>query len=167
MVYVLGAENFEDVTRPSTFNGKGVNGIDLSGVPPTNFSFWNRYDFKEGRLKGFAVGGGINWESTVVTSVPIGNISYSTRDIGSNLTPNLYPTPDRPSRYEAEAFVSYRLKDFMGADWSLQLNVRNLLDDTLDWVETEYTNTLGGIERRRIEIIYPGRSYRVSLTAKF
>ena len=166
-VYVLGAENFEDVTRPSTFNGKGVNGIDLSGVPPTNFSIWNRYDFKEGPLKGFALGGGLNWESSVATSIPIGNTNYSTAFGVDSLVPNLYPTPDRPSRYEAEAFVSYKLKDFIGANWSIQLNVRNLLDETLDFVATEYTNAQGGTEHRRIEIIYPGRSYRVSLTAMF
>lgn len=166
-VYVLGPENFEDVTRPSTFNGNGVNGIDLSGVPTTNWSLWNRYDFREGVLENFSIGGGVNWESSVATSVRIGNTNYASAAGGSNIAPNNFPTPDRPDRFEFEAFASYKIKDFFGADWSVQVNIRNLLDDNRDIVYADYPNTYGGTERRRLEVYYPGRHFRVSVRAKF
>ncbi|KAF0095891.1 MAG: TonB-dependent receptor plug [Puniceicoccaceae bacterium 5H] len=166
-VYVLGPENFEDPTRPSTFNGKGVDGIDLSGVPATNLTLWNRYNFREGPLEGLATGLGVRWESSVPTSVEIGSTSYSTGSGSNHLSFVNYPTPDRPARYTLEAFASYDLRDFFDMDWSIQLNVRNLLNDDYDYVTAEYENPTGGIERRRYEIAYPGRSFRLSVKAKF
>ena len=140
--------------------------MDLSGVPATNLTLWNRYEFRDGPMEGLGIGGGLNWESSVKTSTPIGRINYVPGQ-GAILLPNLYPTPDRPSRFEFEAFVTYKLRHWLGADWSIQLNVQNLFNDTVDFVTAEYTNPRGGQENRRIEIIYPGRSFRLMLTAKF
>jgi outer membrane receptor for ferric coprogen and ferric-rhodotorulic acid len=156
-VYVLGRENFEDPTRASTFTGGSVRGLDLSGTPSTSLRFWNKYSFREGVLRGFAVGGGVQWNSSVATSTPIG---------GTDLVENRYPTPDLPSHYELEAMLSYSM-EWQDIDWRFQLNVRNLLDDNYDAPVAEYVDYYGTTIYRRAVKIYDPREFRFSVSARF
>lgn len=156
-VYVLGRENFTDPTRASTFTGGSVRGLDLSMTPSTSLRLWNKYSFREGLLKGFAIGGGLQWNSSVATSTPIG---------GTDLVENRYPTPDLPSHYELEAMLSYSA-EFWDIDWRFQMNVRNLLDDNYDAPVAEYVDYYGTTIYRRAVKLYDPREFRFSVSARF
>ena len=156
-VYLLGVENFTDPTKPSTFTGGSVNGLDLSFVPRTSFSLWNKYQFSEGPLEGLEIGGGVQYFSSAPTSLAIG---------GANISDNLYPTPDTPDRFKWDGFVGYRFQAW-GVDWRLAVRIKNILDDTQDTVEAAYTTSDGLIEKRRTQVYYEPRTWRISLTASF
>lgn len=156
-VWILGPENFEDPTRPSTFTGGSVKGLDLSFVPQTSLRLWNKYTIQDGPLDGLAIGGGMQYNSSVPTSVPIG---------GASLSENRFLTPDVPERFVFDAMVSYGF-EALGMDFSLSLNVDNLLNDEWDEVIVEYPGVYGGVEKRRTEVRYEPRFYRLSLTARF
>ncbi len=156
-VVLLGPENFEDPTRASTFNGEGINGLDLSFIPDTSLKLWNKYAFTEGVLKGLELGAGLQYVSSAPTAIPIG---------GQNLARNAYPTPDTPSRIEADAAISYRFT-LWDADWRVSLRIDNLLDDDYDVAYVSYENEFGKIERRRTEVFYAPRRYRLNLAIAF
>ena len=81
----------------------------------------SRYTFSEGRIKGFTVGGGVQFYGPVTfEQVPF--------------------TPMEVAGYSvANAFVRYQRK-FWRANWSFQLNVQNLFDqDNFRW--TRYQST--------------------------
>jgi outer membrane receptor for ferric coprogen and ferric-rhodotorulic acid len=156
-VWILGPENFEDPTRPSTFTGGSVKGLDLSFVPQTSLRMWHKYSVREGALEGLSVGAGVQYNSSVPTSVPIG---------GASLSSNRYLTPDVPERFVYDAMVSYGFEAW-GTDFSLSFNVDNLLDDNWDEVVVEYEGEYGNTIKRRTQIRYEPRFYRFSLTARF
>jgi len=157
-VYLLGVENFEDPTRASTFTGGSVNGIDLSFVPQTSLSLWNKYQFTEGPLDGFELGGGVQYFSGAPTSIAIG---------GTSLGANQFPTPDTPERYKWDAFLGYRFTMFE-MEWRLALRIKNLLNQDDDTAYAEYSTDVPGVtERRRTEVFYEPRTWRLSLTASF
>ena len=155
--YILGVENFEDPTRPSTFTGEGVNGLDLSFVPQTSLNLWNKYRFAEGPLQGLEVGGGVRYQSSTPTDIVIG---------GEHLTENRYLAPDRPERWEVDAMLSYRF-DLFGTTWRASLRISNLLNKQGDILEYVYDNPFGGTETRRTEVYYGSRSFRLSLKTNF
>lgn len=77
------------------------------------------YNFRDGPLKGFTIGGTINYSSA-------STIGYAEDDLGR-------PNPD--VRYEGSSTTDYGLnlsykKKFSKVDWTIQLNIRNLFDDT-------------------------------------
>jgi hypothetical protein len=156
-VYLLGAENFEDPTRPSTYNSASVKGLDLSFVPKFSGKLWNMYRFTDGPLDGLRVGGGVQYIGSAPTSVSIG---------GSRLTENLYRTPDTPERYIFDVSASYRWT-WKDIDWYLSLRIANLLDETEDTVEVSYDTILNTVEKRRTRLYYAPRTWRLSLTARF
>jgi outer membrane receptor protein involved in Fe transport len=156
-VYILGPENFEDPTRPSTYNGASVRGIDLSFVPQTSLRLWNKYTFVEGPLDGLYVGGGVRYNSSVKTSVPIG---------GATLSQNQYPTPDLPERYVFDALVGYRFS-WGATDWSLSFKVDNLFDEVWGESVATYENPYGTEIKRRTRVRYDERFYRFSIDLSF
>ena len=86
---------------------------------------------------------------------------------GSNLAANLYPTPPVEARWDYDAGLVYTFR-WGRTDWRLSLNVYNLLDDQKGYSETSYANVLtGGTERRRTEVYYTPRSYRLSARVSF
>jgi len=156
-VYLLNRENFTDPTRPSTFTGGSVEGLDLSFVPKFSGKLWNMYRFSEGPLEGFRIGGGVQYIGSAPTSVSIG---------GSRLTENLYRTPDTPDRFILDVSASYKWS-WADIDWYLSLRIGNLLDDREETVEVSYDTVLGSVEKRRTRIYYAPRTWRLSLTARF
>ena len=156
-VYALGRENFTDPTRASTFTGGSVKGLDLSFQPKLSMNLLNKYQFKEGRLKGLEVGIGIQYAGPSPTSVPIG---------GSTLDENRYRTPDTPSRYEIDSFLNYRFHQW-GIQWRIGLRVNNLLDDVESLAVASYENEFGGEVLRRTRIFYAPRTWRLTVNASF
>lgn len=81
-------------------------------------SFWTRYNFDQGRLKGFTVGGGWRYQSANISG-----INLVTREIYYGNATSLF-----------DLMLAYRTKGFFGR-WgerigvTYQLNVSNLLDD--------------------------------------
>lgn len=158
-VQVLGEENFSDPTDPTTFNGNGVNGLDLSFVPEWNLSLWNKYRFKEGVLEGLEVAGGVKYFGEAPTSVPIG---------GTNLRENDFPTPPTPERFEFDASLAYRFT-LMGQRCRIALKVNNLLDDRVDEAVVQYADPGGPIDPvyRRTRVYYGPRTYRLQFSMDF
>src|SRR5690606_5902769 len=117
-VYLLGRENFADPTRPSTYNGASVKGIDLSYVPQESAGLITRYTFREGVLEGLMIGGGARYESEVETASRIG---------GARLEENRFLPPNRPERWVFNVFARYGW-EMWNIDWRVQLNVDNIFD---------------------------------------
>jgi hypothetical protein len=158
-VFVLGEENFSDPTDPTTFNGNGVNGLDLSFVPEWNVSLWNKYRFREGPLENLEIAGGVKYFGEAPTSVPIG---------GPTLSENEFPTPPTPERFEFDASLSYRF-NWMDIGWRIALKINNLFDDTVDESVVQYSDPGGIIDPvyRRTRVLYAPRTYRLSISADF
>src|SRR5690606_3395034 len=158
-VYVLGVENFEDPTRPSTFNGNGVNGLDLSFVPQNSFRFWNKYSFREGPLAGIEVGAGVRYNGSAPTSVPIGVNPGA-------LATNVYKPPDTPEHMEADLMLTYK-RDIFDLPWRFSIRVANLFDEDMEEATATYTTPLGETIKRRTQVYYPGRSWRFQASVTF
>lgn len=158
-VYLLGAENFDDPTRPSTYNGASVRGLDLSFVPQDSATVRTRYSFDSGILDGLTIGGGVRYEGEVVTSTEIG---------GDRLRSNLYRAPNRPAVYFVSGFVSYKF-EWADVDWKVQLNVDNILDHDHDVVYKSYNDDspFDIPIVRRTEVYYDPRVWRLALSARF
>lgn len=157
-VWILGKENFADPSDPTTFDGTGVVGSDLSGVPALNLSFWNKYTFTEGPLSGLEIGGGINYQGSAVTSPAIGGRDFSL---------NRFSTPKSAAQYRIDLSLNYNFQLF-DLDWRLGLKVNNLLDRQ-EWVrEAVYYDevTERNVYRRHRAYNAP-RNFRVSLTTSF
>lgn len=156
-VYILGTDAFEDPKDPTTTNGKGVNGLDLSFTPKLSLSLWNKYSFREGAFKGLELAGGLRYSGSAPTSIPIG---------GNSLDINRFPTPDTKERFVFDTTVNYSF-DWLKTRFRLSLGIRNLFDDTYSENIVEYPDGHGGVETRRSRILYDPRSWRLSLTATF
>jgi len=156
-VYLLGVENFTDPTRPSTFTGGEVKGLNLSFTPKYSAKLWNMYRFSDGPLEGLRIGGGIQYIGSAPTSVPIG---------GARLAENLFTTPDTPDRFLLDLSTSYSW-DWKNIEWFINLRISNLLDETSDTVEVSYDGLFDTVEKRRTRIYYSPRTWRLSLTARF
>ena len=155
-------QNFSDPKDPTTFNGEGVNGIDISFVPQDNLALWNKYTFNDGALENLEIFGGVTWAGEAVTSTPLG---------GQQMRANYFRTPPTAERYEAGAGLGYRF-EWRNVRWNLRLNINNLLDDTYDasYVTYNETDPFTGVqftEKRRWERYYPGTSFRLTLRANF
>ena len=155
-------QNFSDPKDPTTFNGEGVNGIDISFVPQDNLALWNKYSFTDGALENLEIFGGVTWAGEAVTSSPLG---------GQQMRANYFRTPPTAERYEVGAGLGYRF-EWRDVRWNLRLNINNLLDDTYDATYITYNETdpFTGeqfTEKRRWERYYPGTTFRFTLMANF
>jgi hypothetical protein len=85
------------------------------------------YQFKEGRLKGFSLGGAARWQSKAATGyvfkleettgVPIPDVSQPFFDDGL---------------FNADLWFSYQRKISKRIGWKIQLNIRNIIRDSAD-----------------------------------
>jgi outer membrane receptor for monomeric catechols len=90
------------------------------------FTGVSTYQFQEGALEGWGVGGAIRWEDEAAT----GYVFSVDPETGAPL-----PDVSRPylddGLFSADAWVSYRTKIWdEKIDWSIQLNVRNLVGES-------------------------------------
>jgi len=86
----------------------------------------NSYDFREGRFKGFGVGGAVRWQSKVA-------IGYLTK---LNSLNNQVPILDKPingkSELNGDIWFSYSRKLSAKIKWKAQLNIRNAIGSQSD-----------------------------------
>ncbi len=81
------------------------------------------YDFTDGRLAGFGVGGALRWQSEIATGYPLEDPDND----GIN-TPDLSRPFFGDPELNGDLWVSYKRKIYDGKiDWKIQLNVRNLI----------------------------------------
>lgn len=81
----------------------------------------NNYSFRDGRLKGFSVGGAIRYQSAVATGYQVEIDEFG------NQVPLINKPFWGPSEFNGDAWVSYSKKINEKIDWKIQLNVRNLI----------------------------------------
>ena len=80
---------------------------------------------REGRLKGFGIGGAVRWQDRVSTGYPVVN------DPVLGLVTDIQHPFWGPSQTTYDGWISYQRKIWRGINWKLQLNVRNLLNRNL------------------------------------
>ena len=143
---------------PANSNTGGIQGANLYLGPEVEASMWNKYTFREGRLKRLSLMGGVRYTGPAATAVSVG---------GANLAENLYPTPDTEARYQFDAGITYTHR-WGDTQWKYSLNGYNLLDDQKSYTEVSYTNVeTGAPENRRTQIYHTPRSYRMSVSVTF
>ena len=158
-VRALGRDAFTDPTRASTgsFGGPFV-GTSLFLRSNDSSRLWTKYNFEDGPLEGFSVGGGVIYQGPAKTALSIG---------GDELRANLFPTPDTEERFRFDLAFMYR-REFEHFDLNLRFNIFNLLDDDEGITYASYQNEVTGeTELRRTERYYAPRSYRFSVGLDF
>ncbi len=159
--YVLGR-----VTRDQLLKGLGF------GERPHKANFTANYTFKDGRMKGFSIGGSGRWQGkNVIDGVfdwddTNGNyaIGYNEVDLeeGIGIKEILYGR----DTFKADLMMRYRFKNSWFGDNTqvdLQLNIKNLLDDT-EVLPVSFINSFEGYNQVRIQ---EPRSYRLTMRLKF
>lgn len=159
-VYILGKEAFDDPTDPTSHNGIGVDGLDLSFVPQWNFSLWNKYRFDEGALEGLEVLGGVRYYGEAPTAVAIGS---------RNATDNRYPTPPTKERTVFDLGLNYSFDLSKTVRVRLALKIDNLFDDRIGENTVTYQDLEdpGRTQTRRSRVVYAPRTWRLSATLSF
>ena len=99
------------------------------GKPTTELREWRlnavtTYEFIEGALKGFTVGGGLRWQDE--SSIGYPNILDET----GNAIPDLSNPFWGPSRLNGDLWLSYARPINDKIDWKIQLNYRNAFGDS-------------------------------------
>ena len=121
---MLGANIFQDTVTPI----RAVRAQD--GTVSNEQREWrvtavNSYEFTEGVLSGFSLGGAVRWQSKAATG-----FEFFVQD-GAPI-PNL----DKPffddGLFNGDIWLSYGKPIFQGVDWKIQLNVRNAFGDNDD-----------------------------------
>lgn len=95
---------------------KDQNGALLNNTYKSQYSFFTRYDFKEGALAGFSIGGGGSKTGGNYFTTP-GSYTFPTGE-----TPHPITLEDI---WNTSLFVTYKY----GKNWTFRLNVTNLTDD--------------------------------------
>jgi outer membrane receptor for ferric coprogen and ferric-rhodotorulic acid len=92
-------------------------------------NFVNSYEFREGRLRGFGMGGALRWQSKIATGYPV-RIEYI------NGLPQQIPLVEQPyfgpAELNGDAWLSYTRRLGPKYRWKVQLNARNLIGSNGD-----------------------------------
>lgn len=162
--YALGLESFADTDYSdgldaSSHSSGGILGVNLLFNPRNTFSFWNKYTFTDGLLDGVSMGGGLIYQGSAQTSIPVG---------GTNMVENRYQTPKMPSRTTLDAYLSY--STYIGRyRTSFRLNINNVLNHRVSESTVSYDapETLAGVQHRRSLVYHQPRTYRLSMDIEF
>lgn len=161
---VLGLDAFSDSDYsdgldPSTHDSGGILGVDLLFNPRQSLSFWNKYTFSEGVLDGLSIGGGVIYNGSAQTSIPIG---------GQNMVANQYQTPKLPSRTTVDTYMGYS-RNFGNYRTTIRLNINNLFNHRVSESHVRYDapETIAGVQHRRSVVYHTPRSYRVTMEVEF
>lgn len=154
----LSPQNWMDVNlTPQVQLAKDLDGQEAPGQRKYRWAFNTGYDFTEGRLKGFGVGGAERWESKSI-------IGYYGKSSGGNAAnPKLIDISDttRPiydsANFYTDLFVNYKTRIHHGdIGLTVQLNVDNVFEDGhLQTVGVNYDGTPYGyriIDSRRFTL---------------
>lgn len=127
------------------YAAKGQEGKPQAEQRKWRFNTIVRYQFSEGRLRGFSVGGALRWEDAYATGYPLIN------------DPRGLILPDVAQPYRAETELSYdltlgyRRRIQQNREWTVQLNVRNLQNLHSDKVTAIRHQPDGSIARVRFD----------------
>ncbi len=157
-VWLVGPENYDDPSDPTSLTGGGIRGLDLSRVPRYSFRLWNKYEFRDNILEGLEVGGGVRYDGPTKTTVSIG---------GHRLEENRFVTPDVPERYVWDAMLAYRSTWGDRVAWRAAFNVYNLANHRTSLATAEYVDDLGDPVHRRTRVFHAPRSYRFTMSFDF
>lgn len=125
------------------------------------FNLITNYQFREGKLKGFSLGGAARWEDEFAGGYPL------LIDANSGL---VRPDVDKPwygkTQISYDATIGYRRKlDFFGGiDWRMQINMRNLQNVRNDGVQITRFQPDGSPARARYK---PPAQYWLTNTFSF
>ncbi|HVU33588.1 MAG TPA: TonB-dependent receptor plug domain-containing protein [Opitutaceae bacterium] len=86
----------------------------------TNYTFP-----REGRLKGWGIGGAVRWQDRVAIGYPVID------DPTLGLVTDIHHPFWGPSQTTYDGWLSYQRKIWRGINWKLQLNIRNVLNRNL------------------------------------
>jgi hypothetical protein len=125
-------DNDADPTFGSRFNGstlipiakaRAADGTVSLEQREWRINFATNYDFTEGTLKGFGIGGSYRYQSEVATG-------YENSVNADGIVLPVLTSPHwGPDSWNGDLWVSYKRPLTDKIDWKLQLNVRNLLGD--------------------------------------
>jgi hypothetical protein len=104
-----------------------------------------RYQFTEGRLKGFSVGGAVRWEDVYATGYPVLN------DPRGLILPDVFNPYLSEQEISYDLTLGYRRRILRDKDWTVQLNVRNLQNWYSDKVTAVRHQPDGSIARVRFD----------------
>ena len=124
---------------------KGQEGRPQMEQRKWRFNAITRYNFTEGRLKEFSIGGAVRWEDRYATGYPLFN---DPRGIILPVIANPYLS-DTETSYDLT--LGYRRRILRDKDWTAQLNVRNLQNWTSDKVSAIRHQPDGTVARVRYD----------------
>ena len=135
---------------------KLLEGTNVPELRKWRFNLITNYDFDSGFMKGFNVGAGVRYESSVGIGYPVLSASGTTVEY------------DLASPYKGDAetnfdfWVGYRRTIWKNLDWSIQLNVRNaFVGNELIPITTQPDGTPAGYRIR------PPQTWQLSNTFRF
>lgn len=162
----LGISNFADPRDPSSYNGSAQVGVTNNDSPEHAATMWTRYDFSEGMFEGLDVAMGVRYKGERLSD---SQLSGTFRNAGDDQgleedATNLFPSV--PEEVKVDLALGYDFTRW-DTDWRIQLNVRNLFDETV-LESSSLDPDLGDGGALRITREYrEGREIRVSLQAEF
>ncbi|GAB5561969.1 MAG: hypothetical protein SynsKO_36160 [Synoicihabitans sp.] len=135
-----------------------LNGVSAPNVRKWRMNLSTSYSFQEGRMKGWRIGGSVRYRDA-------GVIGYSRKTVGTGADQITVLDLSNPYLNDDEIFVdamvAYRGKIFE-RDYRIQLNVRNLLDNS-DLYPTDASTT----GRNLVWAGYEPRTYIMSFDIDF
>lgn len=140
-VPLWGPEGQMGQARVAPFLGQLITNRALLGTPTGELRKWkynliSSYDFTEGVLEGFGIGGGLRYEDSQVIGFPPQYIDPVTGEVlpdGSRPDKALSVDLNRPfmdsDRTTYDLWFKYNMKLSNNVDWRMQLNIFNVGDD--------------------------------------
>ena len=160
--------------RVAPFLGQLITNRALLGTPTGELRKWKynlitNYDFTEGSLQGFGIGGGYRWEDSQVVGFPPVYVDPVTGEpLSDGSRPDKATTVDIDNPFKDstremfDLWFKFHTKLTDKIDWRIQLNIFNVADDkgTVPlWINPDGSfGTLG---------IREGRSWQLSNTFEF
>ncbi|MCZ2155706.1 MAG: hypothetical protein LC114_17710, partial [Bryobacterales bacterium] len=151
-------ERWENNVLSPLRNQRGFEGVVSAEQRKWRWNVTTRYDFRTGPLSGVKVGASARWQDKVAIGYPY--IYNATGDIVSDIAHPYFG----PTEFNLDVFASYQRRIFKRYQWSIQLNVRNLIGGDPDQLIPISANPLGEIQAARLP---PERQVILTNTFKF
>ena len=124
---------------------KGQEGRAQAEQRKWRLNFVGRYQFSEGRLKGFSIGGSARWQDRFAAGYPLIN------DLRGIIIPDVNHPYYGKAEWSFDLMLGYRRRILGDRDWSSQINVRNLQNLYSDTVSTVRFQPDGTFARVRFD----------------
>lgn len=124
---------------------KGQEGRPQAEQRKWRFNAVTRYQFSEGRLKGFSIGGAVRWEDTYAAGYPLIN------DPRGLILPDINHPYLGDTETSFDLTLGYRRRIMGNKDWIVQLNLRNIENWNSDAVTAVRYQPDGSVARVRFD----------------